>query len=156
MGAWDTDIFDNDNAADFSSHVDNCSDVQARQDLLKATMGAILERDIRPDEITPDYEFGYEVEFALAAAAYVADAKNGRHDFTDNSYAMGLHPDMDFQDDAAWYHIDVGTPPEELVSQAVKLVEKVLERMGEVHLEEAWVEPSQKLLAALKETPERG
>lgn len=156
MGAWGTDIFDNDNAADFSGSVEGCSDVQARHDLLRATMGAVLERDIREDEMTPEYEFGYEVEYALASAAYVADAKNGRHDFTDCSYAMGLHRDMDFEDDAAWYHIDIGTPPAELVQMAVELVQKVLERMQAVHLDQEWVDPSERLLAALKETPERG
>lgn len=151
MGAWDHGIFDNDNAADFSSYVEDCSDVQARQDLLMATMGALVERDIRDDEMTPDYEFGYEVEFALASAAYVADARNGRHDFTDTSYAMHLVDKDRFQEDDAWDYIDVGTPTPELVEKAVQAVEKVLAKMVEARIEPDWQEPSRKLLEALKE-----
>jgi hypothetical protein len=151
MGAWDTGIFDNDNAADFSGSVEYCSDVQARQDLLMATMGAILERDIRDDEITEDYEYGHEVEHALAGAAYVADAKNGRHQFTDNSYAMMLVDKDRFQEDDAWDHIDVGTPSPELVQTAVKVVDKILRQMVRVGVGADWQEPSVQLLAALRE-----
>lgn len=155
MGAWDTGIFDNDNAADFSGSMESCSDVEARHDLLMATMGAVLERHIRPDEMTPDYEFGHEVEHALASAAYVADAKNGRHDFTDTSYAMQLVPDENlaenFEDPDAWSHIDVGTPSSKLVERAVLLVEKVLITMVERGVDAEWREPSEKLLKALLE-----
>lgn len=151
MGAWDTGIFDNDNAADFSGSMEACTDVEARHDLLMATMGAILERAIEPDEMTPDYEFGYEVEHALASAAYVADAKNGRHDFTDTSYAKMLVREDDFEDDDAWDHIDVGTPSPKLVERAVLLVEKVLISMVERGVDAEWREPSEKLLKALLE-----
>lgn len=149
MGAWDTGIFDNDNAADFSSSVQDCSDVQARHDLLMATMGAVLERDIRDDEITQDFEMGHEVEHALASAAYVADAKNGRHQFTDNPYAMAMDREKDLEDDGAWLHIDLGTPPPALVERAVLLVEKVLLAMVTARLEKAWRAPSEELYQAL-------
>lgn len=153
MGAWDTGIFDNDNAADFAASVEYASDVQARHDLLKATMGAVLERDIRPDELTPDYEFGHEIEFALASAAYVADAKNGRHQFTDNAYAMGHVDDdsIDPQSDEAWYHIDLGTPSAELVKLAVETTSKILAAEKAAGVEQEWLEPSKALLKALQE-----
>lgn len=152
MGAWDTGIFDNDSAADFSGSVEHASDVQARHDLLMATMGAVLERDIRPDEVAPGYEYGYEVEFALAAAAYVADAKNGRHQFTDNSYAMGHNREVeDPGSDDAWYYIDLGTPGPELVQRAVETVQKALEAMRKFHMETEWIAPSEELLKALQE-----
>jgi hypothetical protein len=151
MGAWDTGIFDNDSAADFAADLETCTDVPARQDLLMATMGAVLERDIRPDEMTLDFEFGYEVEFALASAAYVADAKNGKHEFTDNAYAKMLVDPDNFQDDAAWDHIALGTPSAALVERAVLTMEKILLLMVERGVEAEWREPSEKVRQALLE-----
>jgi hypothetical protein len=151
MGAWDTGIFDNDTAADFSGSVEYCSDVQARHDLLMATMGALLEREIVEEDMLPGYEFDSDVERALASAAYVADAKNGRHQFTDNSYAMGRHKDRAWDDGTAWYYIDLGAPGQELVHRAVETVEKALRAMQRFQVEEEWQPPSRELLAALKE-----
>lgn len=149
MGAWDHGIFDNDSAADFSGALEDCSDVEARHDLLMATMGAILEREIRPDEMTPDYEFGYEVEHALASAAYIADAKNGVHQFTDNPFAMGHDRTKADDDPAYWYHIDVGTPSPKMVERAVLVVEKILLDMVMREIDPDWREPSEKLYSAL-------
>lgn len=150
MGAWDTGIFDNDHAADFSSFVEHCSDVEARHDLLMATMGALLERRITEQDMLDGYEFDSDLEAALAAAAYVADAKNGRHQFTDNAYAMGRHEDRDYDDDSAWYHIDLGTPGPELISRAYKVAKKAVEAMRQFQVAEEWVQPSQELLKALE------
>jgi hypothetical protein len=150
MGTWDTGIFDNDSAADFSGSVEHASDVPARHDLLMATMGAVLEREIREDEVAKDYSMGYELSFALAAAAYVADAKNGVHQFTDNAYAMGHNQAVeDPDDDGHWYHIDLGTPGPELVQRGVLVVAKILARMVAVGLEDEWQEPVRELLVAL-------
>lgn len=151
MGAWGYDIFDNDTAADFSSYVENCSDTEARQDLLMATMGAVLEASVEPEAMAEGYEFDYKVEQALAAAAYVADARNGRHDFTDTAYAMGLREDADFKDDDAWYHLDIGTPSQALVDRAVLTVEKIIEAMLRYSVAAEWREPSEKLYTALLE-----
>lgn len=151
MGAWDTGVFDNDNAADFSGTLENCSDVQARQDILMATMGEVLEEPYEDDALAGDFEFPYETEHALASAAYVADAKNGRHQFTDNSYAMMLVDKDRYMDDDAWEHIDIGTPTPELVQRAVVTVEKILGQMERVRVEEEWQTPSRDVLAALKE-----
>lgn len=151
MGAWDTGIFDNDHAADFSSFVEACSDIAARHDLLTATLGAFLEAEYEADALAGDYEFPSETEATLASAAYVADAKNGRHEFTDNAYAMGHDESKDLDDDDAWYHIDLGTPGPELVDQAVKVVEKVLAQMVKVQVEDEWQEPTRAVLAAFQE-----
>lgn len=150
MGAWGTGIFDNDTAADFSADVEYCSDVQARHDLLMATMGAFLEHHITYQYMLPGYEFDSALETALAAAAYVADAKNGEHQFTDNAYAMGRHEDRAWDDDTAWYHIDLGTPGPELVQRAVEMAEKALRYMRMFSVDEDWVKPSQELLDALR------
>lgn len=151
MGAWDIGIFDNDTAADFAGSLEDCSGIQARQDLLMATLGAVLERDIREDEMLEGYEMGYELEQALAAAAYVADAKNGRHDFTDCSYAMMLVDKDRFQEDDAWDYIYVGTPSPELVEKAVLASDKILRHMVWVGVRAEWQRPVEKLLKALKE-----
>ncbi len=151
MGAWDTGIFDNDNAADFASFVGACSDTEARQDLLMATMGALLEEHIGPDEMSLDYEFDHKVENALAAAAYVADAKNGCHDFTDNAYAKQLVDENRFQENDAWAFIDIGKPSPKLVERALLTVEKVLLAMREHQVDAEWFEPSEQLRKALLE-----
>jgi hypothetical protein len=151
MGAWDTGIFDNDTAADFSSDVEHCSDVQARHDLLMATMGAFLEHHVTQQDMLPGYEFESILETALAAAAYVADAKNGRHQFTDNAYAMGRHEDRELDDDTAWYHIDLGTPGPELVQRAVETTKKALDAMRRYQVEQEWIQPAEELMEALRE-----
>lgn len=149
MGAWAQGIFDNDHAADFAAGVEACSDVQARHDLLMATMGAVLDRDIRPDEVTTYYELGSDLEAALASAAYVADARNGLHEFTDNPYAMGADREKDPRDDGAWFHIELGTPPPALVERAVLTVEKILLAMVTAGIDKDWRDPSEKVYQAL-------
>jgi hypothetical protein len=152
MGAWDTGIFDNDTAADFSSSVEHCSDVEARHDLLMATMGAFLDHRVTQQDMLPGYEFDSLLETALAAAAYVADAKNGRHQFTDNAFAMGHNREVeDPAKDEAWYHIDLGTPGPELVQRAVAVADKALRFMRKFNVDQDWIEPSQELLKALDE-----
>lgn len=155
MGAWDTGIFDNDNAADFASYVEHCSDVQARHDLFRATLGAELERNYTADECAGDFEFPYETEHALASAAYIADARNGRHQFTDNAYAMGMDHAKDADNENSWYHIELGEPPDELADLAVQVLKKILAQMVRVHVEAEWQEPTREVLEALTEPGKR-
>ncbi len=149
MGAWDTGPFDNDSAADFASDVGGLITVEKRQRWIQQALQAV--RDGAGREIEEGYEFPYEIEFAIAGAAFLADAHTGRKDFTDTVYAKLLDETKNFKDDEAWLPIDLGTPSQELVDLAALVTEQIVARLVEARVEEAWVEPSRKILAALCE-----
>lgn len=146
MGAWDTGAFDNDSAADFAGSLEDCSSDEARNDLLTATLGAMVEHDFTARPMDEGYEFPYEIEFAIAAAAYVADARNGRADFTDNAFARAY-------DRASDEYVPLVFAPisDELLQRARTALEKLLERMEVAGIGEEWMEPSRVILAALNE-----
>lgn len=146
MGAWGTGAFDNDNAADFAGNVEDCSDDQARQDLLDATLGAVLDELGRlASEMNNEFEFPYEIEHAIAAAAFVADARNGRTDFTNTSYAQ-----MHDREKDTWEQIPLGPPSEELVLRAIVTMSAVLAVMQDVAgVDEEWQQATKDILAAL-------
>jgi hypothetical protein len=145
MGAWGTDPFDNDTAADFAADVREASDVQARQDLLLATMRAPAEK-ITTFTLTPGYEFGYELEMGIAAAAFVADAHTGTHEFTDNSYARGVADDEAL---SLLPYAELGQMTPDLLEAARGLCRAALGLMERDRVEEEWHVPVRTLLERL-------
>lgn len=132
MGAWGNGAFDNDSAADFASHVEHCSDVQARQDLLLATLRGVKEMSpTRLDNVQEEYELPYEIEQAVAAAAFVADAADGEHTFTNTPYAQGQRRDPDNRTQVYWYDIELGQPRSELMLAALEAMTFVLRTLVE-------------------------
>lgn len=148
MGAWGTSVFDNDTAADFAGNLESCSDTEARTDLLTATLRALVEQDFndpeRPVSLVGDYEFPWEIEFALAAAAFVADRKNGREEFVNTPYAQGHNEDTD-----TWYTVPLDEPTPTLVNDALTAVEKILRQMETDRVEDEWQVDARKIRQAL-------
>jgi hypothetical protein len=155
MGTWDTKPFDNDHAADFASFVGACTDNEARTDMLMAAMKTILDDHYDPDgRLADEYEFPGEMENAIASAAFVADTRNNKRQFTDCSYAMVLDDSKDFTEDEAWSHIPFDSPPRsDLVETAGQTMEKILRLLEEAGISEEWQEGAKDVLAALKGDP---
>lgn len=129
MGAWGNGAFDNDSAADFASHVEHCSDVQDRQDLLLVTLLSVKEMSpTRLDNVQEEYELPYEIEQAVAAAAFVADAADGEHTFTNTPYAQGQRR---MPGSTTWYDIELGQPRSELMLAALEAMAFVLRTLVE-------------------------
>jgi hypothetical protein len=145
MGAWGTAVFDNDNAADFAGSLEYCSTTEARTDLLTATLRALIElEDTERWLMAGDFEFPYEIEHALAAAAFVADRKNGREEFINVSYAQGHDRETD-----TWYTIPLDEPTPTLINDALTAVEKILRQMEADKVEDEWQASARKIFAAL-------
>lgn len=152
MGTWATRPFDNDNAADFADAVAGCTDTEARTDLLLATLLTVSKGQYDPSLILEGYSYPHEVDNAIAAAAFVADIRNDRHQFTDCSYAMKLDNPDDFMNPQAWSHIQFDFPPRpDLVEAAGQAMERVLRDLVHVGITDEWQEPIREILAALKE-----
>jgi hypothetical protein len=134
MGTWDTGPFDNDSAADFAGAIQDCTGPEARHDLLLATLGAGTEALPRA-ELTNEYSWGYELEQAFAAAAFVADEYTGRKQFTDTSYARGVDDDMELNPFA---EIRMS---EELLKAARLFTGRMISKMGECGIDRELVEP---------------
>lgn len=149
MGTWDTGLFDNDSAADFASEVEHSPDTAARQELLRTAMEEFI--GMKGPVLDPEYSYGYQTEQAFAAVGFVADAKTGRRDFTETSYAMTLVDQDNFQEREAWDYIEIGTPSPVLVETAVKAASKGLRLMKKYEIDEEWREPLGKALSALQE-----
>jgi hypothetical protein len=146
MGAWGTDPFDNDNAADFSGELEHCSDAGARNDLLLATLGAVLtDYKWLPGVMEPGYELPHYAERAIASAAYVADTLRGDHHFGETAYAKGYDRPTD-----SYYHLDFPPVSPELRSRAVAALERVLEVMVRDGIEPEWQAATRELLEILR------
>lgn len=147
MGAWGTGAFDNDNAANFAGDLESRSDNEARNDLLLATLGEMADHDFEARPIETGYEFPYEVEYAIAAAAFVADARNGRYDFTDTAFARVYD-----QGSGEYYPISFAPVWDELVQKAKEALQRVLQGLEGAGVDAEWYEASRDILAALNET----
>lgn len=134
MGTWATGPFDNDNAADFAGSVRDCSGPEARHDLLLATLrdGA---RVVGTAVLVNEYAWEYRLDFALAAAAFVADEHTGRKEFTDTPYARGVDDDLELEP-----YVDIQLS-EELTAAARQFTEQTIHRMRASRIDEEWIEP---------------
>lgn len=135
MGTWGTGPFDNDSAADFAGGIQDCSGPDARHDLLLATLRAGTDAAGKAD-LSNEYSFGYELEFGIAAAAFVADEYAGTKKFTDNSYARGVGEDMELEPFVTFH-----PPSAELTEAARSFVRATTEAMRRSKIEEKWLEP---------------
>ena len=135
MGTWATGPFDNDNAADFAADVRDRSDRDARHDLLLATLRAGTEALPKAD-FSNDYSFGYELEFAVAAAAFVSDEYTGCKKFTDISYARGVGDDMGLLP-----FVEFHPPSDELISAAKIFIGRMVQSLQLAHIDEEWIKP---------------
>jgi hypothetical protein len=115
MGCYGDGPFDSDTAADFAAALHDCSDTDARHDLLLATMNAFGELW---GIALPEYELDSILEEAVAAAAFVADSYTGRHDFTDNAEARGT-PEMIAGEYVPGPFLELDQPDQALLSSAV-------------------------------------
>jgi hypothetical protein len=144
MGAWDVGVFGNDCAADFAGGLEDCSDTQARTDLLTATLRSLVEQDPEDKSLEGDYEFPYEIEHALAAAAFVADRKGGVRTFTDTPYAMALDREKD-----EYFPIPLDEPTPTLVNDALTAVERILSLMARDGVDPEWQRDTRRIREAL-------
>jgi hypothetical protein len=144
MGCWGTGPFDSDHAADFAGAVEHCTDTQARTDLLTATLGAYLELKFTATDFDARYEFPGEIEEAVASAAYVADRKTGKGQFTNNPYAQGHDEATD-----TWYTIELDEPTPKLVALAKRAMERLLRQMRSALVDPEWRNPIVDILEAL-------
>jgi hypothetical protein len=142
MGAWGCGAFDNDNAADFTVDLDLCPTLEARSDLLMATLRTVAEKEAGSFDLA---EFDHQIDHAIAAAAYVADAKSGQKRFTDTVYAQGLNDETD-----EFYTILLETPSPELINMAKAALEKIDLWMDETGAEGQWAATVGAILAHLQ------
>lgn len=145
MGAWGTGAFDNDNAADFADGLEFCTTLEARSDLLLATLLDMAAQEVKPGLLDERYEFSGEVESAIAAAAFVADTLNGRQDFTSNPFAMAWDEDGEDQHPIPFAPVSL-----RLLGAARDALEVVLRQMVADGISEEWQAPSKAILAALQ------
>lgn len=143
MGTWDTGPFDNDSAADFAGAVQDCSGPEARNDLLLITIRAGIERlkTVRLDNV---YSWGYELEQAIAATAFVADEYTGKKRFTDCSYARGVDDDIELKP-----YVEFLSVRGELVAASRHFLGQLLVCMKRDDIDREWVDPIRTLFAAV-------
>lgn len=134
MGTWDTGPFDNDSAADFAADIQACSGPDARHDLLLATLRAGTSH-LSSVRLTDGYAWGYEVEHAVAAAAFVVDEYTGMKQFTNCSYARGVDDNMELNP-----YVEFHLTPE-LLDAARKFTDATLTRMRCDCIDEEWAAP---------------
>lgn len=144
MGAWGPGAFDNDTAADFSGMVENCADEQARMAVLETKLAYLIKHWDRLYNLPEQgFEYPYEIEQAIAAAAYVADAKNGRYEFTDTPYAQMR------VSESKWLPIPLDQPSQHLVTLALVAMSCVKTALEIKGFAREWIEPIEAILAAL-------
>lgn len=147
MGAWGTETFDNDSAADFAADLGRMPKEQ-RMNWLHQALQAVQSGGGRPME--PEYEFPSEYEHATAAAAFLADARKGTHTFTDTVYAMVLDDSKNANDEDAWSPIELDKPEQWLVDMAIRVLQDLISRMKAARIEAEWIEPSERILESLR------
>jgi hypothetical protein len=146
MGAWDTEPFDNDSAADFAGDV-GATPEEERHEFLRQALQKVQDGAGRPFDA--EYEFPYECEHAIAAAAFLADAHKGVRKFTDTVYAMVLDESKSFKDDDAWSPIEVPKPPQDLVDLAISVMKELVKRMLFSRVDREWIDPVERIIKAL-------
>ena len=122
MGAWGVGPFDCDTAADFAAGVRKASDTEARQDILLMAMRSLVQATDLTLHSMADYELESDVERAVAAVAFIADAIRERSHWTDTSFARGCKdtPPYDLLDP-----VDIGTVTDVLWISAMAVLDKV-------------------------------
>lgn len=143
MGTWDTGPFDNDSAADFAGDIRGCSGPEARHDLLLATLRAGTEVLSRT-QLKSEESYGYELEHAVAAAAFVADEHTHRKDFTNTSFARGVGDDMELKP-----YVDFLPPSQDLLLAARKFTNRLVNRMSGSWIGAEWITPIKDIESAL-------
>lgn len=143
MGTWATGPFDNDSAADFADDIRGCTDLDERHDLLLATLrdGSLT---VPHADLSPEYSYGYKLEFAIAAAAFVADEHTGVKKFTDNSYARGVGEDMQLMP-----FVEFHQPSADLLEASRKFIGAMVQRMRHLGIHEEWTQPVDDIRRAL-------
>lgn len=143
MGTWGTGPFDSDSAADFAGDVRGCSDPQARNDLLLITIRAGIERleTVRLDNV---YSWGFELEQAIAATAFVADEYTGKKEFTDCSFARGVDDDMELKP-----YVEFLSVRGDLVAASRQFLSQLLVCMRRDGVDQEWLDPIRLLRIAV-------
>lgn len=134
MGTWATGPFDNDSAADFAGDLRDCSGPEARHDLLLTTLTAGTSA-LETAQLDNEYSWGYELEHAIAAAAFVADEYTGRKVFTDTSYARGVGDDMELLP-----FVQIQLSPD-LIAAARLFTARMISRMQASRIHKEWIDP---------------
>lgn len=143
MGAWSPEPFDNDTAADYA-HSLRAKPPAARLDFL---MGAL--RHISMMDELPYTGVEYELQEALAAAAFVAEAHTGTHPFTDdNPFALGTRDDGSV---LPFPELPPPTPP--LLTVALHCTIRIEQHFTSAGSEERWVEPVTRIRKLLVGNP---
>lgn len=148
MGTWAAGPFDNDSAADFAQDIHSCSDKDARHDLLLATLRGgsehLLALGQRGERLDNEYSWGYELEHAVAAAAFVADEFTGVKCFTDTVYAKEFD-----EDDEPTVYAEFHPPSAGLLRAATLFLASMLVVMRRDGIDGEWVEPVENIADAL-------
>lgn len=143
MGTWGTGPFDSDSAADFAGDVRGCSDPQARNDLLLITIRAGIERleTVRLDNV---YSWGFELEQAIAATAFVADEYRAERRFTNSPYARGVGDDDELKP-----YVDFLDVRGHLLAASRRFLSELLVIMQRDSIDKDWMDPLRTMRAAL-------
>lgn len=88
MGTWAYGPFDNDSAADFAGNLRDLPDLDTRVQEVTTALLQARDGELKPSDLGV-YALGWQLEYAVAAAAIVADAHQGVMNFTDSVYARG-------------------------------------------------------------------
>lgn len=143
MGTWDTGPFDNDSAADFAGNIQDCTTPQARHDLLLMALQTGRERLQRTDCLLDNvYAWGWELEQAIAAAAFVADEFTSTKQFTDTPYARGVGEDMELK---PFVEIQMSG---QLMYRARLFIDGMIDRMWRDQINEEWIDPIKRIREA--------
>ena len=142
MGAWGYGPFDNDSAADFAYDVRETHGPTERQSLLLLTLaaGTVYLRSHRAGE------WDWELEFAVAAAAFTADEHTGIKQFTDCSYARGVEDDEEL---SLKPYVQFGPLAPELLDVSRLFVSRLLVWMEAARTDREWTDPIHAVLRAL-------
>jgi hypothetical protein len=110
MGAWDCDPFGNDMACDWAYDLEECSDLS----LIEATLKKV-------NDCGTEYLEAPEAEEAIAAADTLARLKG--YFYEKNAYTQTV-------DD--WVKSHTITPPPQLISSALKAIDRILTSPSEL------------------------
>lgn len=145
MGTWATGPFDNDSAADFAHDVRETHGPAKRQSLLLVTLadGTAYLRSHQAGE------WGWELEHAVAAAAFVADEYTGAKQFTNCSYARGVEDDEEL---SLKPYVEFGPVLPELLTAARVFVRNLMVWMEAARTDREWTDPVSDIRKALNTT----
>lgn len=144
MGTWAEGPFDNDSAADFAYDIQEAVSGEERHDrLLDALSAGSVYLNTSHPRLSDEYAWGYQLEYAIAAAAFTADEHTGVKQFTNCSYARGVDDDMELKP-----YVDI-TMSDRLLQTARAFTAQMLKRMRRDRISEEWVQPVRDIAAAL-------